>query len=90
MDLDGARSGVRRGIVALVRKGDQGYPVGLAELEFVDLDPVSAERLEVYQYWCGLAALYADVARARALPVAAGAGRRGPPGLYLDAGTESE
>ena len=54
VDLDGARSGVRRGIVALVRKEDQEYPVGLAELEFVDLDPVSAEWLEVYRYWLGL------------------------------------
>ena len=54
VDLDGARSGLHRGIVALVRKGDREYPVALAELEFVDPDPTSAEWLEVYRYWLGL------------------------------------
>jgi len=52
--LDGANSNLRRGIVALVRKGDQEYPVSLADLEFVDPDPDSAEWLEVYRYWLGL------------------------------------
>ena len=54
VDLDGASSGLRRGIVVLVRKGDREYPVALADLEFVDPDPVSAEWLEVYRYWLGL------------------------------------
>ncbi|MCP4540478.1 MAG: hypothetical protein GY832_25350 [Chloroflexi bacterium] len=54
VDQDGGRSDLRRGITALVRKGDQEYPVGLADLEFVDPDPSSAEWLEVYQYWLGL------------------------------------
>lgn len=43
VDLDGARSSPRRGIVALVRQGDREYLVALAELEFVGLDPASAE-----------------------------------------------
>ena len=54
VDLDGASSSLRRGIVALVRKGDREYSLALAELEFVDPDPASAEWLEVYQYWLGL------------------------------------
>ena len=54
VDMDGASSSLRRGIVALVRKGDREYPLALAELEFVDPDPASAEWLEVYRYWLGL------------------------------------
>jgi hypothetical protein len=54
VDLDGARSGPRRGIVALVRKGDREYPVALVELEFEVLDPASAEWLDVYRYWLKL------------------------------------
>ena len=54
VDLDGASSGLRRGIVALVRKGDREYSVALAELKFVDPDPASAEWLEMYRYWLGL------------------------------------
>jgi hypothetical protein len=54
VDLDGARSGVRRGIAALVRKGDQEYSVSLAELEFLELDPVSADWLDMYRYWLKL------------------------------------
>ena len=54
VDLDGASSSLRRGITALVRKGDREYPVALAELEFVNPDPTSAEWLEVYRYWLGL------------------------------------
>ena len=54
VDLDGASSSLRRGIVALVRQGDREYPLALAELEFVDPDPASAEWLEVYRYWLGL------------------------------------
>jgi hypothetical protein len=51
IDLDGASSSLRRGITALVRKGDREYPVGLADLAFVDPDSTSAEWLEVYRYW---------------------------------------
>ncbi len=51
--LNSERSSPRRGIIARVRKGDREYSVSLAELEFVDLDPVSAEWLEVYRYWAG-------------------------------------
>jgi hypothetical protein len=54
VDLDGASSSLRRGIVALVRKGDREYPLALADLEFVDPDPTSVEWLEVYRYWLGL------------------------------------
>lgn len=54
VDLDGANSGLRRGIAALVRKGDEEHSIALADLEFVDPDPVSAEWLEVYRYWLGL------------------------------------
>jgi hypothetical protein len=52
--IDEGRSGLRRGIVARVRRGGQEYRVSLAELEFVDPDPVSAEWLEVYRYWLSL------------------------------------
>ncbi len=51
--LDDKRSGLRRGILARVRKGDREYSVALAELEFVDLDPDSAEWLDVYRHWSG-------------------------------------
>jgi hypothetical protein len=54
IDLDGARSGLRRGIVALVCKGDRECPVALAELEFEGLDSTSAEWLDVYRYWLKL------------------------------------
>jgi hypothetical protein len=54
VNLDGARSGLRRGVVALVRKGDREYPVALAEMEFEDLDSASAEWLEMYRYWLDL------------------------------------
>ncbi len=51
--LDDKRSGLRRGILARVRKRDHEYSVALAELEFENLDPVSAEWLDVYRYWSG-------------------------------------
>jgi hypothetical protein len=51
--LDDGRSGLRRGIIARVRKGSQEYTVALSELEFLDLDPKSAEWLEAYRYWLG-------------------------------------
>jgi hypothetical protein len=60
VDLDGARSGLRCGIVALVRKKDREYPVALAELEFVGLDTAGAEwadnehPLDMYRYWLKL------------------------------------
>ena len=54
VDLDGARSGLRRGIVALVRKGDREYPVALAELEFEGLDHDDTEWLDMYRYWMNL------------------------------------
>jgi hypothetical protein len=43
VDLDGQNSGLRRGIVARVRKGGQEYSLGPAELEFVDPNPASAD-----------------------------------------------
>ena len=51
--LDHQRSSPQRGIIARVRKGDQEYQVGLAELEFIDPDPTSAEWLAMYRYWLG-------------------------------------
>jgi len=51
--LDDHRSGLRRGIMARVRKGDQEYTVALSELEALDPDPVSAEWLAAYRYWLG-------------------------------------
>ena len=51
--LDGKRSDLRRGIVARVRKGTHEYTISLADLAFVDPDPVSAEWLEAYRYWLG-------------------------------------
>jgi hypothetical protein len=41
--IDERRSDLRRGVVARVRRGKQEYLVGLAELEFVEPDPTSAE-----------------------------------------------
>ncbi len=52
--LDDHHSSLQRSIIARVCNGDKGYGVALAELEFVDPDPVSAERLEMYRYWLGL------------------------------------
>ena len=51
--LDGGQSSPRRGIVAIVRRDDQEYRVGLSELEFIEPDPVSAEWLAMYRYWLG-------------------------------------
>ena len=51
--LDESRSGLGRGIIAKVRKGDQEYRVALSELEFLDPDPKSAEWLAMYRYWLG-------------------------------------
>ena len=49
--LDDRRSSLRRGIVAEVERDGQREYVGLAELTFVDLDPDSAEWLEMYNRW---------------------------------------
>ena len=51
--LDGNQSSLRRGILAIVRQGEQEYRVGLSELEFIDPDPASAEWLAMYRYWLG-------------------------------------
>ena len=51
LGLDGSYSGLRAGITARVRKGEQEYRVGLVGLDFVDPDPVSAEWLDVYRRW---------------------------------------
>lgn len=51
--LDDERSGLRRSVMARVRKGDQEYTVALSELEILDPDPVSAEWLAAYRYWLG-------------------------------------
>ena len=39
--LDDHRSGLRRGVMARVRKGDREYTVTLSELEILTPDPVS-------------------------------------------------
>ena len=49
--LDDANSDLRRGVVALVRKAGQEYSISLADLEFIDPDPVSAEWLVMYRQW---------------------------------------
>ncbi len=51
--LDEAASSRQRGILARVRKGEQEYRIGLAELEPLKLDASSAEWLAAYQYWLG-------------------------------------
>jgi len=51
--LDDRRSSLRKGIVARVRKGGREYSVGLAELNFIALDPASTEWLAMYRYWAG-------------------------------------
>lgn len=52
--LDDRRSSLRVGIVARVRKGDREYAVGLADLNFISPDPISAEWLAMYRYWAGM------------------------------------
>ena len=49
--LDDANSDLRRGIVARVRKADREYSISLADLEFIDPDPASAEWLAMYRQW---------------------------------------
>jgi hypothetical protein len=51
--LDDSRSGLRRGVLARVCKGDREHSVALAEVEVLDPDPASAEWLVVYRYWLG-------------------------------------
>lgn len=48
--LNEGRSSLRRSIIPRVRKDDCEYLFALAELEFVNPDPISAEQLEVCQY----------------------------------------
>ncbi|MCX6032015.1 MAG: hypothetical protein NT169_22305 [Chloroflexi bacterium] len=52
--LDDRRSSLRKGIVARVRKGGREYAVGLADLNFIAPDPISAEWLAMYRYWVGM------------------------------------
>ncbi len=52
--LDGSKSGLRRGVMAQVRKGQRFYTLSLTSLKFTDPDPVSAKWLAVYAYWLGL------------------------------------
>ena len=52
--LDDRRSSLRKGIVARVRKGGREYSVGLADLNFIAPDPVSAEWLAMYRYWADM------------------------------------
>ena len=49
--LDDGRSSPRRGIVARVKRAGQEYRISLADLEFIDPDPQSAEWLAMYQQW---------------------------------------
>lgn len=49
--LSEPRSNLRRGIIANVRKGERIFTAGLADLAFVDPDPISAEWLAMYKYW---------------------------------------
>ncbi len=51
--LDGHTSDPEAGVMARVQKGDQEETVALAELEFLDPDPASAEWLAVYRCWLG-------------------------------------
>jgi hypothetical protein len=51
--LSESRSSLRRGIIANVRKGERAFTASLADLTFVDPDPVSAEWLAMYRYWLG-------------------------------------
>ena len=49
--LDHSQSDLRRGIVARVHKAGQEYSISLADLDFADPDPASAEWLEMYRHW---------------------------------------
>jgi hypothetical protein len=51
--LDEPSSSPQQGVIARVREGDQERTVALAEMEFVDPDPASAEWLAAYQLWLG-------------------------------------
>ena len=51
--LSESRSSLRRGIIANVRKGERLFTASLADLTFIDPDPVSDEWLAMYRYWLG-------------------------------------
>ncbi len=51
IELDSERSSSRRGIVAVVARDGQRFSAGLADLLFIDPDPVSAEWLEMHRRW---------------------------------------
>ena len=51
LGLDGELSGLRRGIVAQVRKDNQLHTVNLVDLTFVDLDPEGAEWVAMARWW---------------------------------------
>jgi hypothetical protein len=49
--LDDQRSTLRRGIVAEVERDAKTHYVSLADLEFVEPDPASAEWLAMFRWW---------------------------------------
>jgi len=51
--LSESRSSLRRGITANIKKGERAATASLADLTFVNPDPVSAEWLAMYRYWLG-------------------------------------
>jgi hypothetical protein len=49
--VDDEKSGMGRGIIAVVRKQGKEYTIGLAELELEPGDTRNAKWFEMYHYW---------------------------------------
>jgi hypothetical protein len=51
LGLDESASGLRRGIVARIRRGGKEYKAALSDLTFSDVDETSAEWLAMFRWW---------------------------------------
>lgn len=51
LGLDESASGLRRGIMARIRRGGKEYEAALADLTFGDVDEASGEWLAMFRWW---------------------------------------
>jgi hypothetical protein len=51
LGLDESASGLRRGIVARIRRGGKEHEAALADLTFSDVDETSGEWLAMFRWW---------------------------------------
>jgi len=51
LGLDGSASGLRRGLVAHIRRDGEEYQAGLVDLTFADVEATSAEWLALARWW---------------------------------------